>query len=163
MGRDACLHAESTDTIMDVTDRVTPEVRSKIMASVGSKDTTPELAVRRLLYSMGYRYRVHQRDLPGKPDLVFRSRHAAIFVHGCFWHGHGCAIGQLPKSRLDYWAPKIEENRERDNRSLRRLRAQGWRTLVVWQCQAKNIDRLRSRAVRFLGPQIESFKSQKKI
>jgi DNA mismatch endonuclease (patch repair protein) len=108
--------------------------RSEIMANVGTKDTRPEMIVRRHLHALGYRYALHRRELPGRPDLVFPGRRAVIFVHGCFWHGHGCRWGRLPKTRLDYWAPKIAANVERDGDAAKRLTALGWRTHVVWQC-----------------------------
>lgn len=126
------------------------EQRSRIMRSVKTKDTGPEMLVRRLLHRLGYRYRLHARDLPGRPDLVFRSRKKAVFVHGCFWHGHGCAKGKLPKSRLDYWGPKIEGNVARDAAAMRSLRAKGWKPLVVWQCECKSTARLQRRLIKFL-------------
>jgi len=100
---------------------------------------------------MGYRFRLHRKDLPGTPDIVLPGRRAAIFVHGCFWHGHGCRIGQLPKSRLDYWLPKIEANRERDRRKGGALEAAGWRVLTVWQCEIRDLDVLQERLWIFLG------------
>lgn len=112
------------------------------MQSVKSKDTKPEMAVRRLLHSRGYRYRLHRKDLPGKPDIVFPGRKKAIFVHGCFWHWHGCAKGQLPKSRLDYWQPKLAKNIERDRTKQEQLESQGWQVLVVWQCETGDLDEL---------------------
>ena len=132
-------------------DRVTRKVRSKIMASVGTKDTCAEMGVRRMVHRMGYRYVLHRSDLPGKPDLVFPSRHKVIFVHGCFWHGHRCRYGRLPKSRLDYWRPKIETNRQRDRTQRNELMRQGWDVLVVWQCQLKKPDALRQRIDNFLS------------
>lgn len=118
------------------------------MQSVKQKDTGPEQAVRRALFAAGYRYRLHRRDLPGSPDIVFPSRRKAIFVHGCFWHGHGCAKGRLPKSKTEYWGPKIEANRARDERNARDLKALGWDVLAVWQCELVDIqsalDRIRS-------------------
>ena len=118
-------------------DHVTPERRSFIMSSVQSKNTKPEMLVRRALHKMGYRYRIHRRDLPGSPDLVFPGRKKAIFVHGCFWHGHGCKWGRLPKSKLDYWQPKIKANRKRDRRDLKALRDDGWCVKVVWACELR--------------------------
>ncbi|MGH6946264.1 MAG: very short patch repair endonuclease, partial [Kiloniellales bacterium] len=115
-----------------MTDRVSSSIRSAIMASVKQKHTGPELTVRRMLHRLGYRFRLHNRSLPGSPDLVFPRRGKAIFVHGCFWHGHSCRWGRLPKSKLDYWGPKIEANRKRDRRNSLRLRKQGWSVLVVW-------------------------------
>jgi DNA mismatch endonuclease, patch repair protein len=118
------------------------------MQQVKGKDTKPELTVRSLLHRMGYRFRLHRKDLPGTPDLVFPGRRVALFVHGCFWHGHGCRIGRLPKSRLDYWAPKIDANRARDARKQAALAAAGWRVAVVWQCELADIEGL---AVRLRG------------
>ncbi len=111
-----------------------PMSRSEIMSSVGTKDTRPEMIVRRHLHRLGFRYSLHRRDLPGRPDLVFPARRGVILVHGCFWHGHGCAWGRLPKTRLDYWGPKIAANLERDRDAVERLTALGWQVHVVWQC-----------------------------
>lgn len=120
------------------------------MRSVHSKNTGPELMVRRMLHGIGYRYRLHRKSLPGSPDLVFPSRRKVIFVHGCFWHGHDCRYGQLPKSRLGYWKAKIEQNRRRDARNRSELKKMGWKSIVVWQCQLKNPDKLLARLVRNL-------------
>lgn len=120
------------------------------MSKVGQKDTAPELRLRRALHARGYRYRLHRRDLPGTPDLVFPSRHKVIFVHGCFWHGHGCRWGKLPKSRIDYWQTKIETNRERDKVALTRLGEAGWAVLIVWQCELRDIDAALNRVEAFL-------------
>lgn len=116
-------------------DTLTPEGRSARMALIRAKDTKPEMAVRRLIHGMGYRYRLHRRDLPGRPDMVFPGRRKVIFVHGCFWHRHDCRFGRLPKSRLDFWEPKLEANRRRDGDAQARLSAMGWQYLVVWECQ----------------------------
>jgi len=132
-------------------DTRTPEQRRQIMRAVKTRDTGPELIVRRLLHSLGYRYRVHRKDLPGKPDVAFLSRRKAIFVHGCFWHGHDCSKGRLPKSRLDYWKPKLNGNRERDRRTEDELRSIGWRVLVIWQCETADLDALALRLREFLG------------
>src|SRR5262245_2086156 len=110
------------------------------MQSVRTKDTGPELVVRQLLYRAGYRYRLHRKQLSGKPDLVFASKHKVIFVHGCFWHGHNCRKGKLPKSRLEYWKPKISLNKKRDSKNRHQLKQGGWETLVVWQCELRNTD-----------------------
>lgn len=120
------------------------------MKSVKTKDTGPEMLVRRLLHGLGYRYRLHAANLPGKPDLVFAARSKVVFVHGCFWHGHDCPKGRLPKTRLDYWEPKIAKNQARDAMALKLLRKQGWKTLVVWQCEKKDLKRLERRLTRFL-------------
>jgi len=135
-----------------MTDNRTPESRSALMARIGGKNTAPELVVRRLLHSLGYRFRLHRRDLPGTPDVVFPSRRKAIFVNGCFWHAHGCRIGQPPKSKPEFWKPKLERNRARDNRNRADLRAMGWTVLTVWQCQARKADQLSTRLLTFLGP-----------
>lgn len=108
------------------------------------KDTKPEMIVRRLAHGMGYRYRLHRKGLPGKPDLVFESRRKVIFVHGCFWHHHpdpGCKIARLPKSRLDFWLPKLDANRVRDDRDEKALENLGWRVLTVWECELKDEER----------------------
>ena len=120
------------------------------MQSVGSKNTGPELIVRRLLHSMGYRYRLHRKGLPGRPDIVFPGRKKAVFVHGCFWHWHGCSKGQLPKSRQDYWKPKLWRNRERDLENLDELERLGWKTLTVWQCETRELDSLTERLSKFM-------------
>jgi DNA mismatch endonuclease (patch repair protein) len=131
-------------------DRLDPQARSRLMRAVKSKDTTPERAVRSLLHRMGYRFRLHRKDLAGTPDIVLPRFGAAIFVHGCFWHGHGCKIGRLPRSKLDYWQPKIGANRERDERKAQTLRGQGWRVLAVWQCELKDEAALAARLRRFV-------------
>ncbi|OFM06551.1 very short patch repair endonuclease [Pseudomonas aeruginosa] len=122
------------------------------MARVRSKDTKPEMQVRRLVHAMGYRYRLHDRKLPGHPDLVFKGRRKVIFVHGCFWHRHeGCGLARLPKSRLDFWLPKLEGNRLRDARKLEQLNQLGWTSLVIWECELKDIGLLEKRLKTFLG------------
>ena len=131
-------------------DHVTADGRSYIMSMVRQKDTKPELALRRALHRLGYRFRLHRRDLPGSPDIVFLSRKKVVFVHGCFWHGHGCKWGQLPKSRPEYWKPKIETNRERDKRALTELREAGWEPLVVWQCELRDFEGAVGRVEAFL-------------
>jgi len=121
------------------------------MQAVKSKDTKPEMIVRRCLRAMGYRYRLHRRDLPGKPDIAFIGRRKAIFVHGCFWHWHGCLTGQPPKSRLDYWQPKLEQNVKRDRTKIKQLESLGWETLVVWQCELADIGNLMRKLQYFVG------------
>ena len=129
----------------------TPEVRSRIMRAIKSKDTKPEMLTRRTVHGMGYRYRLHRKDLPGKPDLVFPSRRKAIFVNGCFWHGHDCPHGsRTPKSNREYWVAKIDRNRERDAQSEAALKQDGWRVLTVWECQMKDREALRGRLRQFL-------------
>lgn len=137
-----------------MTDNRTAESRSALMARIGPKDTKPEWTVRRLLHRLGYRYRLHRRDLPGTPDIVFPGRRKAVFVHGCFWHAHGCRIGKPPKSRPEYWGPKLARNRERDHEKAEALRRLGWKVLVVWQCETKDLDRLREKLTNFLGPRV---------
>jgi DNA mismatch endonuclease (patch repair protein) len=132
-------------------DRVSAKQRSKIMASVGTRDTGPELLLRKALYRLGYRYRTHYRKLPGKPDVVFPRWRKAIFIHGCFWHGHGCRWGRLPKSRLEYWRPKIAANRSRDRRAARAIRRSGWDVLVVWQCELRKLERVLPCVLAFLN------------
>jgi DNA mismatch endonuclease (patch repair protein) len=131
-------------------DRVSPKVRSKIMSSVGTRNTGPEMTLRRALHRLGFRYRTNHPDLPGRPDIVFPRLKKAIFVHGCFWHGHRCRKGRLPKSRLGYWGQKIEANRQRDRRSLRLLRKSGWSAFVVWQCGLKDLEMAIPEILRFL-------------
>lgn len=131
-------------------DNRTPDVRSRIMAAVRQKDTGPEMAVRRLLHGMGYRYGLHRRDLPGRPDLVFRSRRKVVFVHGCFWHGHDCRKGRLPTSRIDYWEDKIGKNMARDAQNVRDLVSKGWEVCVVWECEIAHMESLKQRLIRFL-------------
>ena len=120
------------------------------MASVNQRNTQPEIAVRRMLFAAGYRFRIHRSDLPGTPDIVFPSRRGVVFVHGCFWHGHGCAKGRLPKSREDYWGTKITRNRERDGQQCDALQRAGWTVLVVWQCELAYPERLLEKLTRFL-------------
>ncbi len=126
--------------------------RSERMSRVRSKHTKPEMAVRSLVHSLGYRYRLHSAALPGKPDLTFSGRHKVIFVHGCFWHRHGarCPLTRLPKSKLDFWKPKLEQNKKRDEKNRKRLRSAGWESLVIWECQLKDNETLVKRITAFL-------------
>ena len=122
------------------------------MRAVRSRDTGPEMIVRRLAHGMGYRYRLHSRDLPGKPDLVFRSRRKAIFVHGCFWHQHDCPRGaRQPRSNRDYWTPKLARTKARDALCQSLLRKMGWETLVIWECELGDREALGRRIAAFLG------------
>lgn len=118
-------------------DVVTPNVRSRMMAGIGPKDTRPEMMVRRGLHALGYRYRLHDRRLPGRPDLVFSSRRAVIFIHGCFWHGHDCSLFRWPGTRPQFWRDKIDGNIARDARVRNELLAAGWRVMDVWECQLR--------------------------
>lgn len=133
-------------------DTRTPAQRRHIMQSVGTANTGPELAVRKLLHNAGYRYRLHPKKLPGRPDIVFPGRRRAIFVHGCFWHGHECQKGRAPKSKLDYWGPKLDANRERDARKEAELRALGYEVATIWQCEIGDAEALETRLRTFLGP-----------
>lgn len=122
------------------------------MAKVKSKGTRPEMLIRRLLFALGYRYRLHDSKLPGHPDVVFKGKKKVIFVHGCFWHRHDdCRLARLPKSRLDFWVPKLEGNKQRDARKLVQLEELGWQALVVWECELKDIKSLEERLKAFLG------------
>ena len=124
------------------------------MSRIRHRDTKPEMMVRRLLHAMGFRYRLHDKRLPGSPDIVFASRKKAIFVHGCFWHRHpdaGCALARMPKSRLDFWRPKLEGNRTRDVRHQSELDALGWRYLIVWECELRDKEQSRNRLLAFLA------------
>lgn len=118
-------------------DVVPPAVRSRMMAGIRSKDTSPEIIIRRGLHALGFRYRLHVRDLPGKPDLVFPGRRAVLFAHGCFWHGHDCHLFVWPKSRALWWKEKIERNRTVDARNMESLARMGWRVGVIWECALK--------------------------
>ncbi len=131
-------------------DTLTSEQRSANMSAVRGKNTAPELLLRSMLHRMGYRFRLHRRDLPGTPDIVFPARRGVVFVHGCFWHGHTCARGVVPSSNVDFWQTKIAKNRERDARAQRRLQKEGWKVLIIWECEMKNRDRLAKRLCRFL-------------
>lgn len=131
-------------------DTLTREKRSARMALIRRKDTKPEIAVRRLIHGMGYRYRLHRGDLPGRPDIVFSRRKKVIFVHGCFWHRHDCRLGRMPKSRLEFWGPKLEANRLRDEEVQARLLELGWQYLVVWECEIGHHLALEERIRNFL-------------
>ena len=115
-------------------DTVDKAKRSEIMSKVGKKDTGPEMLLRPALHKLGLRYKLHDRKLPGSPDLVFPKYHAVIFVHGCYWHSHGCYRSTVPKTRQDFWTKKFKDNKERDKRKMDQLMDEGWRVLVVWEC-----------------------------
>lgn len=120
-------------------DKLTPDRRSENMRRIKSKGMKPEMAVRRAAHALGYRYRLHRKDLPGKPDLVFGPRKKVIFMHGCFWHGHSCKEGvRKPKTNVNYWREKIGKNRSRDATQQRELQAAGWSVLVLWECENKD-------------------------
>lgn len=134
-------------------DRISVSRRSANMRAIRSTDSKPEMIVRRLAHGMGYRYRLHVKDMAGKPDLVFAKRGKVIFVHGCFWHQHGkagCADGKMPRTRLEYWRPKLERNRERDNNARKMLKKAGWRVLIIWECETLDEAALKRRLKAFL-------------
>lgn len=133
-------------------DRIDKNRRSWNMSRIKSKDTVPEVFVRSILHSMGYRFRLHPTALPGRPDIVLPKHQTAVFVHGCFWHRHtGCRFAYTPKSRKEFWLSKFEGNIARDKKALRALRQLGWKTLVVWECQIGNPKRLALRLSRGIG------------
>lgn len=132
-------------------DTLTTQQRSERMRRVRSRDTAPEIALRRFVWSLGHRYRIHRRDVPGTPDIAFLGRKRAIFLHGCFWHRHDCGAGRrTPKSRLDFWTSKFESNVRRDRVVQAELDAIGWRSLVVWECELKDMAGLEPRIREFL-------------
>jgi DNA mismatch endonuclease, patch repair protein len=136
-------------------DTLTKAERSERMSRIRNKDTKPEMVVRRLLHALGYRFRLHRSDLPGKPDIVFPSRRKVVFVHGCFWHRHeGCRNNRTPKSRLDFWVPKLDANRQRDLQNQAKLTQMGWRHLVVWECDLQNLESLAIKLQSFLDDEI---------
>lgn len=140
-----------------MTDTLTTSARSERMSLIKGKDTGPELVVRRMVHQMGYRYRLHQKHLPGRPDLVFSSRRKLIFVHGCFWHRHydsACKLARLPKSREEFWMPKLEANAQRDRKNQDELRALNWKFLVIWECELKGHASLKSKIESFLHDEI---------
>jgi len=120
--------------VVDIVDQAT---RSRMMSKIKGKDTRPELVVRRALHRLGYRYRLHRKDLPGRPDMIFPSCKAVIFVNGCFWHAHDCGLFRLPKTHTGFWKNKISKNVERDKKNIQLLKEQGWRVLIVWECSIK--------------------------
>ncbi|WP_279595757.1 very short patch repair endonuclease [Methylobacterium sp. J-090] len=127
--------------------------RSALMGRIKGKDTKPEMIVRRLAHRLGYRFRLHRRDLPGSPDLVFPSRRKVVFVHGCFWHRHpGCRRASTPSTRRTFWQAKFDRNVERDIRQEIELMAAGWEVLVIWECETRDLNRLNSALINFLEP-----------
>ncbi|MBD8560268.1 DNA mismatch endonuclease Vsr [Pseudomonas fluorescens] len=137
-------------------DVVTPEQRSRNMSKIRGKNTKPEMIVRSTYHELGLRYRLHRKDLPGTPDLIFPKYRLCVFVHGCFWHRHpGCKYAYTPKSRLDFWLPKLAKNIERDTRAQRALEAAGWRVSIIWECQTKNTDTLRSVIKKMFDPSLD--------
>jgi DNA mismatch endonuclease, patch repair protein len=137
-----------------LTDKISTDRRSANMRAIRSKNMKPEMVVRSLAHRLGYRFRLHRKDLPGKPDMVFSSRRAVIFIHGCFWHQHpapNCKDARTPKSNTDYWQPKLARNQFRDAEHEATLRAQGWLVLVIWECQIKNEEALKQTLLEFLS------------
>jgi DNA mismatch endonuclease (patch repair protein) len=132
-------------------DRFDPRTRSALMAGIPNRDTKPERIVRTLLFLSGYRFRKHLGGLPGRPDVAFTRRRAAIFVHGCFWHGHDCRKGRRPTTRPEFWTTKLLKNRSRDQQQQRDLVAMGWRVLIIWECETLDIPALLSKSRMFLG------------
>ncbi|NBB62725.1 DNA mismatch endonuclease Vsr [Pseudomonas sp. ODNR1LW] len=133
-------------------DIVSPEHRSKIMSTIKGKNTKPEMVVRSVCHEMGLRYRLHRKDLPGKPDLAFPKYRLCLFVHGCFWHRHpGCKYAYTPKSRLDFWLPKLAKNVERDTDAQQALHALGWRVAIIWECHTKNRELLSTEIRKIFG------------
>lgn len=136
------------------------EKRSQVMSQIRGKDTKPEKFIRSALHRIGYRYRLHVSDFPGKPDLVFPKYKAVIFVHGCFWHGHNCHLFKWPKSRVEFWETKIFKNRENDNKSVNNLKTLGWRILLVWECAIKGKTKLEP--TRLIEDVVQWLESEKK-
>ncbi|MXZ76011.1 MAG: DNA mismatch endonuclease Vsr [Gemmatimonadetes bacterium] len=133
-----------------MSDRISQADRSRVMRRIGAKNTVPEMRVRRLIHKMGYRYRLHRRDLPGSPDIVFVKQRRVIFVHGCFWHQHDCPRGTRPVSNTRFWNSKLQKNVERDRQNIAALTSAGWCVLVVWECQTKSTVFLANLVKRFL-------------
>lgn len=157
--RDSAPCTDSGHAAGSSMDTLTPAERSVRMSRIRSKDTKPELLVRQLLHRLGYRYRLHRRDLPGAPDLVFHGRSKIVFVHGCFWHSHArCKVANKPKSRRSFWLEKFARNIERDRRNVADLRDLGWQVHVVWECETRNTELLAARLSKFLdGPRTGSY------
>lgn len=133
-------------------DKLSPTARSARMRLIKSKNTKPELVIRKLLRAAGFPgYRLHRTDLPGKPDIAFIGRKKAIFVHGCFWHQHGCGKYKMPVSRKDYWLPKLKKNVERDRENIDKLQKEGWSVLVIWECELKDIYEVSKKILKFLS------------
>ena len=136
-----------------MTDTLTKQQRSELMSRIRGKNSASEMRLRRLIHGMGYRYRLHVKALPGTPDLVFASRKAVIFMHGCFWHRHpNCKLARMPKSKISFWREKLEGNKRRDEENIKKLKKLGWRVLVIWECQMKDKDskKVSSMVRRFL-------------
>ena len=134
-----------------MTDRLSRAARSRNMSRIRSVDTVPERLIRKMLFAMGYRFRLHRRDLPGTPDIVLVNRRKVIFVHGCFWHGHSrCARAKRPTSNVEFWTRKIEKNTARDRAASASLRRAGWRVCVIWQCELRDLGAIKAKLAKFL-------------
>ena len=139
-----------------MTDVFSIEKRSWVMSRVRGRETSPEIKVRSLTHRLGYRFRLHRKNLPGKPDLVFPFRKKVIFVHGCFWHGHDCPRGKrTPKTNTEYWIEKIRKNIERDAKNQSQLQSLGWNVLVIWECEIKNLDKIACKINEYLSDRCE--------
>lgn len=145
---------------MDIVDRA---ARSRMMAGIGGKDTRPEWLIRRGLHARGYRYRLHNRRLPGRPDLTFARYRAVIFVNGCFWHGHNCSLFRLPRTRTEFWRDKISGNRLRDARAIASLMSEGWRVAVVWECALRGAGVHPDKAINELADWLGTKRSELEI
>lgn len=143
-----------------MTDIVPPKIRSRMMSGIRGKNTQPERLLRSELHKLGWRYRLHYRQLPGKPDMVFPRHHAIILINGCFWHGHDCHLFKWPQTRPEFWRTKIEENRARDRRNQTIYREQGWKTLIVWECSLKGRSKLGIRQVAMIADKWLQFDTQ---
>ncbi len=144
-------------------DKISPERRSANMGRIRSKDTSPEVVLRRLIHRLGYRFRLHRRDLPGKPDIVFPSRRKIILMHGCFWHQHpGCREGRIPGSRPEYWVEKLKRNQLRDETNRALLEEQAWKILVVWECELRDEAAVRKAVSKFLGSAVPVSPAQRR-
>lgn len=160
IGNQQVHNGEAEGRRLDIVDHTT---RSRMMAGIRHKDTLPERQVRSLLHRMGYRYRLHAKGIPGKPDIAFAARRQAIFVHGCFWHRHaGCRYAYTPKTRTDWWRAKLDANQARDQRVLHELSEKGWSALVVWECDCRDPAKLGESLTRFLGAPRKSARARGK-
>jgi len=151
---DTCMSEGGCGHVIRMADNISPAERSKVMARVRQRNTGPEMVVRRMLHALGYRFRLHQAELPGVPDVVFVKRRKIIFVHGCFWHGHTaatCKLARVPKSRTEFWRAKVRYNQERFEGQLARLKAMHWDVAVVWECELKEPEDVKRRLGAFLG------------
>lgn len=132
-------------------DKLSKRQRSELMARVRNKNTKPEVLVRKLVHGLGYRYRLHKKELPGKPDLAFIGKRKVVFVHGCFWHGHNCKSGKnIPSTNQDYWINKLKNNKLRDTKNQRELKKAGWDYLIIWECELKDMKKVRIKIISFL-------------